>query len=231
MRKISLALLVCTLLFYGSCTNIARATSLGIASYSLSDEEKEAIINKANMQVIQTDNTKMGIQCFDVKQDGTVAIGIGTGSDCMIYVYDPSGVFQYGYHFRSDGDYGIVFQDDMIGIFFIRGNTISFYNSSGICVDVQKVSNPSQDHAHLKKILTRTEKVVAQKRYVLERDFDIGDSYSRFVVFDEYGERTVLYDTTNEQKAVQVLSVCVISCFFAAVGWGCIKKLKAEESE
>lgn len=231
MRRTILILLACTLFFCGLYTNNVKATSLEVGNYPLSEEDRNSLLDKTNVQSVRTVQNKPAIQCFDVKSDGTVAIGTGSGSNCMVCVYDPSGVFQYGLRFCSDGDYGVLFQDDAIGIFFLRGNTIMLFDSSGVCVDIQKVCNPNRGHKEIKEILNRTSKEVAGKQYVLERDFNLGDSYSRLVILNGAGERTVLYDVTIEQNVGQILRVAAVICFFVAVAWGCMKKLKTVKSE
>lgn len=108
------------------CANTAQATALDIEYRSLTEDEKSALIDTADAQVIQTDDNKIGIQCFDVNPNGAIAIGMGSGSNCMIYVYDSSAVFQYGYRFCSDGDWGIVWRGDLIGIFFFVATHFCF---------------------------------------------------------------------------------------------------------
>ena len=109
MRKVISCLLICMILVCGVCLIPANATSLGIATDSLSEAEKASFVDKLSLELISNDENKSGIQCFDVSDDGTVAIATGSGNHCAVYVYDSQGTFQYGYRFSCDGDYGVVF--------------------------------------------------------------------------------------------------------------------------
>lgn len=225
MQRKSITLLI-VLLICCFFANTVHATSHNIESNPISTEEKAKIISNANPELIQTDSTKTGIKCFDVSDSGEIAIGIGGGSNCMIYVYDASGVFQYGYRLRIDGAFGLVYVDDLLGIYSLRGNTIIFCNHTGACVDVHTLSGTG---SQTKAILNRISKDVGGKKYVLERDMNIGDSYSRLVQIDEDGNRTVLYDVTSDHKTGQILGISAAIGFFAIVVLGCIKKAKAKE--
>jgi hypothetical protein len=161
-----------------------------------------------------------------VSQDGDVAIGIDSASNSVIYVYDSSGVFQYGFSFFVDGDYGIVYCDNLLGIYFLRGDIAMFCDDSGTCLDVRTLSSDEKGYMQGKEILNRASRDIGSKRYVLERDINIGDSYSRLVAIDEYGNRTTLYDVTPEHSIGRILGLSAGIGFFLFVAWGCMKKAK-----
>ena len=226
MRRVISCLLICMLLVCGVCLLPANATSLGIATDSLSEAEKASFVDKLSLELISNDENKSGIQCFDVNEDGTVAIATGSGNHCAVYVYDSQGTFQYGYRFSCDGDYGVVFRENMLSIFFLRGDMFAFLDSSGACIEVQKVTNPEQNYVYFKEILDRTVKEVAGRTYMLERDLDLWDSYSRLVITDEQGEITLLYDAGADHIVVQIVGIVAVVLFFAAIIIGLIKKRK-----
>lgn len=231
MRRISLVLIVFILLGCGILLNVAYAISPGMEVAVLSEEEKTTLVNKADLQITQTPNSKTSIRCFDARRDGSFALGSGSGKNCMVCVYDPYGVFEYGYRFTSEGNYGILLQDDSIGIYFLRGSTILYYDHQGVCIDAQKLKSSEQSNLQIKDLLNRTVLEIGDKTYVLERDFDVGDSYSRLVVIDDYGHRTVLYDVTANHRTEQFLLAVVPISFFIAVVALCIKKQKVKEGE
>lgn len=224
MRRICLILFTCILFVYGVCPISTASTSMTF--HSLSEKEKNEIVEGINLQNVQNDSKKESIQCFDVSENGMVAIGIGSdyGNSKTIYVYDTSGIFQYGFQFDCDGDYAIIFQGNLLSIYFLRGNVFAVYDATGTCVDVQKVEDSSQNYALAKEILNRTTKSVAGNEYMLERDMSIGNSYSRLVVTDEYGSKVVFYDVTQNHNIGQIAIVTVIVLFFSCVMLGYRKK-------
>lgn len=224
MRRAVSCLLICMILACGVCLIPVNAASLGIVTESLSEEEKAAFADKLSLEQILNDENKSGIQCFDVNEDGTVAIATGSGNHCAVYVYDSQGTFQYGYRFSCDGDYGVVFCENVLSLFFLRGDTFAFFDASGRCIDAQKVTNPEQNHVYFKEILNRTVKEVAGRIYALERDLNLGDSYSRLVVSDEQGETTLIYDAGSDHIVAQIIGVVLVILFFTVVITGLIKK-------
>lgn len=226
MRKVRLLLLVCILFVCGVGLITVNATTIGLQTYSLPEEEKTEFIEGLDIERLDNDDQKSAILSFDVRDDGTVAIAIGGG---IIYVYDQSGEFQYGFRIDSNGDFGIEFQNEMLAIVFIRGEFVALFDSTAECVDVQRASNLNQHLPRILEILDRTVKEVAGKSYVLERDIEVGAGYSRFVKIDEHGERTVLYDVTTNHKISQVLLIVSIIGVFSFGIWGCIKKLEENE--
>ena len=227
MYRKSISLFLFVLLICGGFASTVSATALTLKTYPIDDKVKAEVISKANIQPIETANIKNGIKCFDVSDSGEVAIGVDWASNSAIYVYDSSGVFQYGFSFYVDGDYGIAYCDNLLGIYCIRGDTIMLCDDSGTCLDVRTLSSDIHGYIQVKEILNRSSKDIGSKKYVLERDLEIGDSYSRLVRIDEQGNRTVLYDATSEHNIGQILGITAMICFFLVVVWGCIKKAKS----
>lgn len=224
MRRIISCLFLYAIIIWHFCLIPAHAISAGIIMEPLSEDEKASFIEALHLELITNDDRKPGIQCFDVNRDGTVAIATGSGNQCTIYVYDSQGTFQYGYRFRCDGDYGVTFYEDMLSVFFLRGDTFAFFNSTGQCVDVQKVMNRQQNHDYIKGILNRTFKETSGKMYSLERDIELGETYSRLVVTDADGDSVLLYDVGHRHGIAQIIELILIILFVAFGIKGCLKK-------
>lgn len=224
MRKIYLIILLYMLLITNVWVVTVGATTIGMETTAISAEEQASIIDNIDLHVIQDDSQKAGVQCFDVDHTGAVALGVGSGDNCMIYVYDADGTFQYGFCFYCDGDYGIVFQGDKLSILLLRGNVLATYDSDGTCLQIEKIAEVKQNYEIMKELLNQTEKDVSGKHYSLERDMAIGDFYSRLVVTDERSERTILYDATKQNSLGQIVLVVFIVCFFLMVIQGCVRK-------
>lgn len=225
MRRIRLFLLVLCF-FCGVGVITVNAATPGETVCSLPEEEKRAFIEELNIESLDQDDRKTSILSFDARDDGTVALAVGGG---MIYVYDPSGEYQYGFRIDSNGDYGIEFQGDMLAIYFARSYYIALFDDTGECIDVQQIVDPNQRLARTREVLVRTTRETAGKSYILERDIEVGAGYSRLVAVDASGDRTVLYDVTTDHVIGQALMIAGILGFVVFVIWGWIKQQEEKE--
>ena len=212
-----------------ACFLSVQATTLGFQTSSFASDEISTFLQDRHFEKVADDSYQAGIQCFDISIDGNIAIAAGESSNCRVYVYDQNRTFLFGLKFRSDGDFGVEYLESNLVIYFLRGNTVAIVDPTGELVDVQKITSPEQNYEHIIEILNRTSKQSNNKCYMLERDIGIGDSFSRLVAIDEYGERTILYNTSTGHMLSQiVLIISIISLFFLAV-WGIYKKQKRED--
>lgn len=226
MRKRMIVQILCILLTLGTCALTVRADSLGFATQEPTEKEKQQIIRSVGLEVVDTMRNPGGLHDFDVNGDGTYTLAFGSGSNCITQVYDPNGTFLYGFKFHSDGDYSIGFLGDALAIYLVRSDFILVYDADGVCIDVQKVISSTQNLLNAKELLTRTSKIVDGRQYVLERDSDIGGTYSRFVMVHGNGEKTVLYDCSVSHTVGQGTTVACVTSFFLFVIWGIVNKVK-----
>jgi len=195
----------------------------------LASEKKAEAIERIRLQLIRDDRIKAGIQCFDVNNDGMVALAFQAYSRGWIYVYNADGEFQYGFRFITNGDFGIDFYQEHLAIYFARGNMIAIYDSMGNCIDIREEPDSKLNSYRFREILNRSHKEMNGKWYTLERDVPFFDSYSRCVVVNDQGVKTVLYDVSVMHNIVQIARLTGLVCFFAFVIRGIIKKLMSSE--
>lgn len=188
----------------------AKADTVDSPSVSLSEEEKASFLKSIHFEVLEGAHSNDGIRSFDISEDGTVALAVGNSD---IYVYDPSGNFQYGFRLKPQGVFGIEFLDSFLTIVFARGDQIIFIDQSGVCADVRKASNTNAHHNKVAKILNRTTKEISKGSYQLERDIGFGNSYSTLVAIDGQGNRTVLHDFTTPHLTKQIITIISIGSF------------------
>lgn len=206
-----------------SCVLPANAKMLGFYTAPISEDDVTAYIEKMQIHNVEDDNYKGNIQSFDVNENGIYALALSSGSGCRVHVYNPDHEFLYGFTFNVDGAYGIAFHEDSLAVFFIRGNVVLAFDQEGNCIKARKVLNSRQNNAYAREFLDRTEKTVNGKYYALERDIEIGNTYSRFVVIKNEN-KTILYDNSSNHTSGGILSIVLGLSFFAFVAWGAIKK-------
>ena len=199
MRK-HLCLLISFVIICAISLPVVEATSDEVDTYALSEDERYSFLNRIQWVQVDDGSYKNSIYSFDVNKDGTIALAIAGDA---VYVYDASGEILYGYRFKYDGDFGVEFHGEILTIYFLRGNSILLIDANGQCIAVQKANDVNQHITKMKEVLNRTIVDTEGKRYFLERDINIGNSYSRFVV-EEQGTKIVLYDVTIDFTIKQV---------------------------
>ena len=79
---------VCVWLMCGVGKIEVSAIASGMESVSLTELEKQEFIDNLCIEMVPGDTARWPIQCFDIREDGTIALAIDSN---IIYVYDPSG--------------------------------------------------------------------------------------------------------------------------------------------
>ena len=198
MKKIMRVLCFTCILFFAFTLNV-NATISDISSCALSEERKIKLIRFADLELVSDDSKQFQFTCFDVDGGGNYALGFASSGDRgFAYVYSNDGNFLYGFSFNTNGAYGIELCEDGLGIFYGRENVILTYDRNGVCVDAQKlVATTSDHHTRIGNFLRRTSETVDGRQYSMQRDVNIGESYSRFVVTDADGTETILYQNPS----------------------------------
>jgi hypothetical protein len=201
---------------------------LSLLAYA-SDSQGELIkqVEKSlDISIFHQTETDRLIKCFDVNSNGYYAIGYANNT---INIYDSFGVFQYGYHFHTDGTYAIELKENSIIIYLGRSNIAVEIDSSGACINAEKV-HFSKDLAD--NVINRSVKQIGNVTYYLERDIGIFNSdYSRLVKVDETGTKTVLYDVTTRGFCAGAFHYMVLIAFPVSVILFVFNKVKREHEE
>lgn len=227
----NMCLLMCLVLAFNCCVSIANATGLDMETEELSTEDRQLFLENLDFKPLSEDLGRSGITCFDVSENGTLAIGMDSGTRGKVYVFDSAGAYLWGYSFTPGQAYGVLFQGNNLVIYLCRFDMIVWFTPDGTLGDIQRVTNASQLHRELSAALDQTTKEINGTQYMLERDIPIGNAYSRFVIADGSGNRTMFYDETANHITNQI-SITVFSLgFLAFCGWGAFKQWQRKEQE
>ena len=229
MRKVCFFCFVLVFVVIISFALCANAMTLDFETDIVSEEDRVEIIKNIDLQLVREEKAVAPIRCFDVHPDGRYALAFSENGRSDVFVYDAHGVFLYGYTFNPSGAYAIQFRGDFLELYLVRGDVIAVYDPAGNCVEVQNVISTEQNNLKVRELLDRSYKEVAGKKYVLERNWDLGDSYSRFSVVDEYGEKTTLVDVSVENGARQFMLIAYIVIIFAVVICLAYKKYRSDD--
>ena len=188
MRKLLVVVLLTCIV--SSCFLYASATS---EQTQLNDTLKESVSENLNLTLLKQAAKNRSIQCFDVNNQGWFAIGF---SNNVIHIYNQNGIFQYGYQFHCDGDYGIAFEGKNLLIYLVRGEVCAAFDPSGQCIYATNIpfSNYIRDD-----VIYKTTKTIGDVNYFLERDAGVtSGNFSRLIAIDILKNKTVLYDAGPE---------------------------------
>ena len=94
------------------------AMNTGFDTQPLPKDKINTFLNNVNISVLTEEPPKRAIECFDVNENGIIAIGSSNFKEKSICVYTNDGIFQYGYSFKCEGSFGIEMDEDILNIYF-----------------------------------------------------------------------------------------------------------------
>ena len=217
MKRTHLFLL--SVLIFTLFTNVIKveAVNTGFQTNHLTSEEKNTFISNINILPIHKEPTKSTIQCFDVNNNHLIAIGQNASERKTICVYSNEGIFQYGYAFSCNGDFGIEWDEENLNIYFVRSDVIVSVAPNGEILDILAVQNTIDNNSYVNHFIHSTQRVIDDTEYVIENNPRIFDwvtaSYSQVIVKDDTGTETTIYDASS----VQIFNIIVT--FFIVCGF------------
>lgn len=183
-----------------------------MASSDLTEDEVSAISSNVNITLLKEEPSKKNIDCFNVSNDGTVAILQERSSNRrVICVYDKKGEFLYGYEFTSTGSAAIEWKDELLSIYSIRSNILITVDSFGNIIDVTTYEGTSVQNSHFTNLRRSSKQEVNGITYILKNDGIakfLDTSYSKLIVKDDEGEEVVFYESDISSQNEIYLNIC-----------------------
>lgn len=211
-RKFIMCAFVCVLVC-GLVLGV-QATDPEITTYTPSEKERALIVENTALELVADDSYPYALRGFGADDAGNYALAFAGN---YVYVYNSSGEFLYGVHFKAMGVCGIDLCEKGLQIYNVRSEMLLTYDSTGNCVDVQKVA-PKAAQSYLQSYLEKESKETACGTYRLERPLDIGSYYTKLVVTDPNGSETVLYDDpTGHYGEIVVFALTACILVFGAI--------------
>lgn len=176
-------------------------TNTGFTTDDMALKEQQAFLSAIGLFLKKEEPNKEPIVCFDVNENGLIAIGTKDFEKEFISVYEPDGTFKYGYLFDCDGSFGIEWDHNNIVIYFVRSNVAGWFNEKGENVDLKIVQNTIDNSSYWNEVLHSTQRNVNGIQYTIQNNlgpFNIfAVSYSQLIKTDADGNTTILYDISN----------------------------------
>ena len=193
------------------------AMDTGFSTEPLSEADKNNFLSNANISILDTEPKKEAIECFDVNEEGMIAIGSGGSVEKTIAIYDMAGSFQYGYKFNTYGSFGVEWDKNKIIIYFVRSDVAVALSSAGEVESILKILDTSENNSYWNSFVLSPKRTVGRYEYILKNDMGVlnffTSSYSQLVAIDSAGESNVLYDVNLDQmyKTILIFAAVVLA--------------------
>lgn len=208
------------LLFVVSGMTEAFAADTGFSTVPLSSEEADAVIKNVNVSLLTEEPKKSAINCFDVDENGNIAIGSGKSLNQTVCIYTSDGVFQYGYRFECEGTFGVAFGNGVLNIYLVRSDVALAVDREGEIRSALRISDTVENNSYWNKTVFATERQLGETTYVIKNDMGFlnvfASSYSQLAVIEAGAER-LIYDVNGAQLVGTVVLACVVVLFVGAV--------------
>jgi len=199
-------------------TGSAAAMDTGFEVQPLSPEETARVSNKEI--ILQKEKPKTGsILCFDVREDGLIALGFQTPNDSeerIVCILDSNGAFQYAYRFACVGSFGLEWSGEHLLVYFVRSDLVMELDAAGNAVQWADILDTTENNRYWYTVRER-ERVVEDRVYRIKNDMGIFNlivsSYSQLTVTNASAEEVLIYDVNQEQLIKTVVFTGAIALF------------------
>ena len=204
---------------------IPVAASAGMTGLSLEEKteaEKQRALERIGFVIWTEDYSDWAIECFDVREDGMIALGFSRSSDSKyVAVLDADGVFQYGCTFRYSAAFLVDWVENELGIILLRSNLIGVFDETGDCIAMRTVKKTDSAFNRYKNALQKPTRSVDGVTYVLRNDHFLSwlsTDYCKLVRIDAQGNERVLHEASGAAFAgaagVFAIIVLIGVCLF-----------------
>lgn len=189
-----------------------HAMETGFSTESMSDADKENFITNANITMLHSESQKRGIKCFDVNNDGLIAIGTSNSEQKTISVYTMDGDFQYGYTFHSSGSFGLEWDEDNLIIYWVRSDVAVCVDKDGEIIDVARIEDSVENNTYWNHSVFAKKRTVGEYNYALKYN-GLVFAYTQLEITNGDGEESILYEVSSEQFAEWIVLIIGIVLF------------------
>lgn len=219
IKKIIPSLLIITVLLCGVAFN-AFAMNTGFTTDDMELDEQQAFLSNINLSLVTEEPEKNAIDCFDVNDDGLIAIGSQNSTGKIISVYTSDGAFKYGYKFDCDGSFGVEWDNGNIIIYFVRSDIAASFDSAGINSEMKIIQNTTENNSYWNHSVFSKQKTVNESQYTVKNDMGLlnvfAPSYSQLVKEDADGSVITIYDVGGGY-ATSVVIILIAVILFAVL--------------
>ncbi len=221
---------VLLIVFFTSVIEV-EAMNTGFSTEELSEETKTSFVSNINISPLKAEPVKRGVLCFDVNEQGMIAVGQKGSQGKEICVYTPQGEFLYGYAFNCSQSFGVEWDKQHINIYFVRSDVIISLDSDGNILDIKASQDTIDNNTYRNSLLYSTNRTVGDTTYLIRNDMGmfnwLASSYSQIITIDAMGTECIIYDVNSMQLANMIVTISIVCVFvfvaIAVIAWQFIK--------
>ena len=222
MRNKRFFMLFFIALLYVCCGSTGvLAMDTGISMQTMKTEDQKTFIFNIQLVKEEKEPAKNSIVCFDVNEDGLIAIGTSDSSRKSVSVYNLSGDYKYGYNFNCDQSFGIEWDGNNLIIYFVRSNVAALVDENGTILELQEIENTTNNNSYWNRSVFSTQRTVGDYKYIIKNDMGLfnifASSYSQLITVDDQGNKTILYNVNNAQMTKAIIIFIAVIMFVAIV--------------
>lgn len=226
LKRTYLLLSLVLLIVFLTNTIAVSAMNTGFSTEELSEELKTIFVANINLFPLSAEPEKSGFQCFDVNEQGMIAVGKMLSQDKVICVYTSQGEFLYGYTFNCNQSFCVEWDKQNINVYFFRSDVIISLDSDGNILDIKSVQNTMDNNSHRNSLMDSRTRTVGNTTYIIRNDMGVLNwialSYSQIVTIDSTGTESIIYDVNSMQLKKTIASIILIYLFVCFVVGGII---------
>lgn len=218
MKKMFLLLTIVINLIAISVSAFASDTTF--LKEKLSTEKTNDLIEDLAISVVYIE-PKSQLNCIDISDDNTIAVGSSYGTEGVVSFYDSEGGFKHSFVFNSSGSFGLEWEKENIKIFFERGDYEVTVNADGEVLDASVITNVNEIRNIVDSLYFSTKSVVGDTTYELKKTplflNKISSSYSQLIITDASGNTNILCDVSDYQAKETAILLVFFTTFFPTV--------------
>lgn len=224
-KLVAIILLFFIITFSGGFKILGMTT--GFTTENMSPKEQKLFLSNMKITLLDTDVKSESMSCFDVSDEGLVALGFINNTIC---VYNHNGDFKYGYSFDCSGSFGVEWDDENLLVYFVRSDIAVLLDNSATCLEIKEISNSIQNNTYWNHTVFAEKRLIGKDKFEIKNDLGILNifttSYSKLVKTNENGIETVIYDISNHYRLKVLLMLFGIILFIIIVVCVIIKQIK-----
>lgn len=204
-----------------------QATASGFSTQDITAEEENTFLSHINLTPVKEAPEKGKIQCFDVNEQGLIAVGQNGFQDKEVCIYTSRGEFLYGYRFDCNQSFCVEWDEQTLNLYFVRSGILLSVDAHGQVTEVKAVPDTIDNNTHENSLLYSTERVVGDVTYIIRNDMGplnwVAPSYSQILKVGADGTESIIYDVNSKQLLDLTVTLGVI-CIIIVVAIVCITR-------
>lgn len=199
----------------------ALTINTGLSTEKMDCKDQKIFLSNIHMCLLKEEINKNEIKCFDVNDDGIIAVGLNNGIKKAVNIYTSNGIFKYGYTFDCSGSFGIEWDKDNLIIYFVRSDVAASFDATGNCIKLEKIKNTIDNNSYWNHNVFSTTRKVNDAEYIIKNNMGIlnffATGYSQLVKKDVNGVETIIYDFNEKYLLRTIVFICIIAIFVLIV--------------